>query len=306
MIKCLNIGENQQTFSHHRSGWSFAIQSLQPLHCEHGIKLEGFLDHKIFNKIEINEYFIGFLHNPFYTPEYFSNESHFAKYRRKSIYTFLTSDYWQKTKKLCKGIFVLTENLKNHVMDLTDVECENFIHPTEQIEVKFNFDSYVKNKKIVHLGHWHRRYDSFFKLKSNYEKIIINLEKNMQIPSGIKELKWIENAELDKLLSEAVVFCHFYDLAACNGILDCLIRNTPICINRLPAAEEYLGKSYPLFFENLNHASELLNNDKKIQEAHDYIKKMNKNIFTGDYFCKSIYESKIYQNLSKKKKIKLC
>ncbi|HCF28474.1 MAG TPA: hypothetical protein DEV81_15030, partial [Cyanobacteria bacterium UBA11049] len=35
---------NQTTFDFHRSGWDFAINALQPLHNDRGIKFDGFIE----------------------------------------------------------------------------------------------------------------------------------------------------------------------------------------------------------------------------------------------------------------------
>jgi hypothetical protein len=58
-------------------------------------------------------------------------------------------------------------------------------------------------------------------------------------------------------------------------LIECIVRNTPIVINKLPAIVEFLGESYPLFYNNLDEVRELVTL-KNIEKAHNYIKKLDK------------------------------
>ena len=48
---------------------------------------------------------------------------------------------------------------------------------------------------------------------------------------------------------------------------------------------EYLGKDYPLYFNDIEHAERLLADDNKIIDAHLYLKNMNKEWANGGYFA---------------------
>jgi hypothetical protein len=93
--------------------------------------------------------------------------------------------------------------------------------------------------------------------------------------------------EYDNILSCNIVFIDLFDAAANNAVLECIIRNTPIIINKLEAVVEYLGNDYPLYFTNLNEINGLLNIEN-ITKAHEYLKKMDKTDITMDYFIKDI------------------
>ena len=81
-----------------------------------------------------------------------------------------------------------------------------------------------------------------------------------------------------------------YDTSANNAVVECIARNTPILINRLPASEEYLGKDYPFFFNDIDHASSLLYDLDKVYEAHIYLKNMDKKWISGTYFAQDLTE----------------
>jgi hypothetical protein len=42
-----------------------------------------------------------------------------------------------------------------------------------------------------------------------------------------------------------------YDATSNNAIVECIIRNTPIIVNKLPGVVDYLGENYPLYFNIL-------------------------------------------------------
>ena len=114
----------------------------------------------------------------------------------------------------------------------------------------------------------------------NIDKSLININK---IP-----MKYIENFdEYDKLLSTNLVFMDLYDAAANNAVVECIVRNTPIIINKIPPIVEYLGEDYPLYFNNLNEIPELLT-EQNIFNAHQYLLNLNKEDLEIDFFNKKL------------------
>lgn len=184
-----------------------------------------------------------------------------------------------------------------------------------------------ENKKIIHVGAWMRNIYSFYKLSAPFKKIAIrgkrmenyfpdiNILKQMchvidcntnqlcrhrankffcclytQIEQDLKSVEiidFLENDEYDKILTENIVFINLIDCSACNTIIECILRNTPIIVNRLPATEEYLGKKYPLFYSNLDEVSQLFD-IKKIENAYKYLLKMDKKFLNIDTFLSGL------------------
>ena len=101
----------------------------------------------------------------------------------------------------------------------------------------------------------------------NNQKIILNKD--------VTHIHFLENNEFDNLLSENIVFIRLEDASAVNTVIECIVRNTPIIVNRLPALEEVLGKKYPLFYNSINDVKNLLTM-KNIEKAFDYLKNLNK------------------------------
>ena len=114
--------------------------------------------------------------------------------------------------------------------------------------------------------------------------------------SSVEIIEKLDNIEYDKLLIESIVFIHLVDASAVNTIIECIVRETPLLINRHPALEEYLGKDYPLFYDNLNQVTDLLQ-PNQVLKAHQYLKEMDKEFLKIEKFLSNLIQTNIYQNL---------
>jgi len=101
----------------------------------------------------------------------------------------------------------------------------------------------------------------------NKQKTILNKD--------VSQIYFLENNEFDNLLSDNIVFIKLEDASAVNTVIECIVRNTPIIVNRLPALEEILGKKYPLFYNSINDVKNLLTM-KYIEKGYEYLKNLNK------------------------------
>jgi len=239
----------------------------------------------------IKQPFVGFFHNTLMHPE-----SLHPKYRGRSLHTCLKSLAWKASESCCWGLFVLCEDTKNHIMDMTNCVCSVVKHPVEMCETKFSLEAYEENPTVIHIGHWMRRFESFARLSCPQKKVAVGWQSE-QVGKNFVFLNHLSNKNFDLLMARSVVFLHLFDVAACNGILDCIARDTPVVCNRLPAAEEYLGKDYPGFFRNLKEAAEILRDRDTIVRAHHHLRNMDKKPFSGESFLRSIVESEVYSKV---------
>jgi hypothetical protein len=72
-------------------------------------------------------------------------------------------------------------------------------------------------------------------------------------------------------------------------VIECMVRNTPLIVNRLAGVEELLGKDYPGFYSNLKEAACLASNIKTIVDIHSYLKQLDKSRLTIGRFVRDIY-----------------
>lgn len=130
-------------------------------------------------------------------------------------------------------------------------------------------------------------------LRNNWNKHF--MENFSNVLDNIDILQNIDNEKYDELLCENIVFINLVDASTVNTIIECIIRNTPIIVNRHPAAVELLGKNYPLFFDNGTNyikmnieVNALLDEPTSIYRAYKYLKHMDKHIFQIDYFIQTL------------------
>jgi polysaccharide pyruvyl transferase WcaK-like protein len=98
----------------------------------------------------------------------------------------------------------------------------------------------------------------------------------------VTQIPQLPNDQYDALLSQSVVFIKLEDASAVNTVIECIMRNTPIIVNRLPAVVEYLGPRYPLYYDHVNQVSTFTN--AQIAAASNYLMKMNKKDLMVDTF----------------------
>jgi hypothetical protein len=129
-----------------------------------------------------------------------------------------------------------------------------------------------------------------------YYRLDYIIEKKIkQNHDSVTIIKNLNNNDYDKLLSNNIVFLDLIEASACNTLIECIVRNTPILINRIDATVEYLGETYPFFYDTLEEASEKLKSTHLICRTHLYLKNMNKDKFKIDNFIKNIKNSQIYK-----------
>lgn len=118
-----------------------------------------------------------------------------------------------------------------------------------------------------------------------YEELYNSILRN---DKSVKIIEKLSNDNYDDLLSKNIVFLNLVDCSAVNTVLECLVRNTPLIINRHPAIEEVFGKEYPGFYEDIIDATMIINSLEKIEKIHIYLKKLNKKRFTLERFVADI------------------
>lgn len=249
----------------------------------------------------------GIIHCTQFTPPYlkianiqklFTNEN-FINSLDNCIFIISLSNY--VNEYLNKKFIELGKNIKIYTL----------FHPvyyTNSIP-KFTLKKFKENnsKKIIQIGQQLRKMSSIYLVNldnsyskmwltgtKNIDKCINLLEKevnylNVKINNfSTVEMKYTETfKEYDELLSKNIVLVDLFDASANNTVLECIVRNTPIIINKIPAVIEYLGDDYPLYFNNLIEINNLLTNEN-IAKAYVYLKKMDKSKFELNYFTSKI------------------
>lgn len=169
-------------------------------------------------------------------------------------------------------------------------------------EVKINkVKGYINIKKAVLIGKKMEGYYSNLNIEYNSENVIetdlnnlisrddkircVNVDLIDVEINKVEIITYQENNSYDILLSNNIVFLKLIDASAINTLLECIVRSTPIVINKLTPVVEVLGDDYPLFYNDITDVGNLLTM-KNIEKAHSYLKKMDKTKFKIESFIK--------------------
>ena len=101
---------------------------------------------------------------------------------------------------------------------------------------------------------------------------------------SVSVLSQLTNEDYDNLLTSNIVFLNLVDASAVNTVMECIVRNTVLVVNRHPALEEVLGVDYPGFYDNLSEAADILSDIKNIYAIYNHLVDIPKEQFTLDVF----------------------
>ncbi|AYV76630.1 MAG: putative WcaK-like polysaccharide pyruvyl transferase [Terrestrivirus sp.] len=121
----------------------------------------------------------------------------------------------------------------------------------------------------------------------------INASELNDMVNSVEKINYLSNDDYDRLLSENIVFIDLIDASACNTVIECIARNTPILVNKLPAIVEVLGPHYPFYYESIEEANYKLSDYNYINEAHHYLKSMDKSFLRIETFIEKLLKSPI-------------
>lgn len=328
----IRIGE-QQVFSHHRSGWTIAIDALRPEHSDAGVLFDGFLDSTFSQELNpryvqdlpLTQPWTGFFHNPHSLPAWFPDGP--------KVERMLASEMFRKSLPNCLGLFTLSEDLAQFLRARAGVAASALVHPTEIPPVRFDFDSFLANnvKKIISIGWWLRRTLSIQYLPldaaSPYRKVRLRLGdtlldntrnglsrlefvhewRNRKLDAGYRdntiESAYLPPAEYDDWLTRNIVFLDLLGASANNAVIECIARGTPLLVNPLPSVVEYLGGDYPFYFRSLEEAADKACKFDLVLEAHRHLlANPLRPRLAPDAFLMDFRQSAVYRNLVQARK----
>lgn len=105
-----------------------------------------------------------------------------------------------------------------------------------------------------------------------------------RICHNVDVMEYTDNPVFDDLLTKNVVFLNLVDGSAINTLLECFVRNTPVFVNRHPAAVEVLGEQYPMYYNRPSDINILLQQPQLIFNTHVYLKKQDKTPYKIETF----------------------
>jgi hypothetical protein len=296
----------------HRYGWVHVKKALDILfNNPNGIELRSYGDLDIeYSRSE----WVGIFHlTPLSTKKYFSF-CNINKFKNNPIFHY--------NLQFCRGVFTLSKYLAKIWRDIfaelkLDIPVDTVYHP---VGFDGEFDPAIIDtiKTVVMVGSQLRRPSTLFQLDlPGYQKVWLSgrekpyamglldeecVEFGVTLTEEQKasvELLLLNNHDYDTLINNSFLIVHQVNASANNAIIEAISRNIPIFCNRLEAAEEYLGKNYPLYFDDVADLGSLLQNKTRIHEAHEYLKSNQdlKKQVTMDSFLSGILNSQITKRI---------
>lgn len=309
--KKIKFEESPTLWNHHRGGWSHAFQTLQSMYAPDGVLCVSAVEELICNEQIIDELWIGFIHQ--------APRNNYKWY--PDLEQLVKSECFIKSLKNCCGLFTLSSVVKSFLVNNLshpNIPVTKIFYPATPFpeQKKFNWDKYNKAqvKRVIFIGEYLRKYQSIFDLKiqKGYQKYLlkapdVDFNQLLNCSKQTFSLKMnesviiiperISNEEYDDLLSSSIVFLDLYDAVANTTVIECLSRNTPLVVNRLPGIEEYLGVEYPLFYDTLEEAATIFENKSQLESGVAYFKERCHAQLTVKHFLEAFHTSSIYRLL---------
>ena len=215
----------------------------------------------------------------------------------RNIYSFYDLELQEKIKlsvSPLKLFFEYKECFQIKKVYIKGKNSSNY-HPSSDFLEKLSFCIKYKQDKINEIekciSHPNISED---RMKNNwYRHFYEDISKKIQ---SVEKIDYLCNEDYDELLTCNIVYLNIVDASAINTLIECIIRNTPIIVNRHPAVVELLGNNYPMYITEVNNdykkisnqVKEILGDSYMIYKTWSYLKKLNKKDFYIETFCKNL------------------
>jgi len=296
---------------HHRYGWPQAITAtVEQLHNKDGVTLLTSLDDYVVfrRKAETDvpwkktppEPWVGFVHQPpgtywpNNTPPGTEAPSALEELIRRKM-EFLPGN---------RGLFVLSDEQQRR-LDPHFMVSRAWL-PARLGAPKWSWEAFEEHeeRKVVMLGNWLRRFQHLDRLQVPEwltKRFVIGVPQTSRrlraLGCTTPCVRRLSPEEWDAMITRNIVFLSFRHVAASTTIGDCIGSWTPCLVNRLPATMDYLGASYPFFWDDLDQASSLVKDPGAIKAAHQYLREMDTDHLSVEAFVKRIATSRVYKQL---------
>ena len=287
----------------HRSGWPYAVRALEPLmSADAPVLLDDFVDRTFLfgayrdRGIVHSSPWIGICHHPWKPPGGFG----------QGLSTLATLPAWRESLPHLKLVVVLARHLAPKLRRQWGVPCLTLRHPSEVPALTWSPDAFERNpaRKLIQIGSYLRNTHAIHQAPAPawLEKVRLNQSSawaeatrarckavfaHRPDRGAVTELDRVDAPAYDRLMSENLVFLELLDASATNTIVECIARNTPVLVNRLPGPEFYLGPDYPLFYDDIAEVEALLT-PERILAAHRHLQALPKDWLSAEAFAQSL------------------
>lgn len=268
------------TPAHHKhyNGWKYIINELNSSLRRQDFILHTFLDRDILffpgsenlKKLETS---------PWYGIIHFPPTGDPSKHPGINSTEVIKKVSQSKISKTCKGLIALSAQNFHIIKQHSSIPPVHVQHPKFCDNATCDIEQLIKNKTIQHTCISYRSTKEFLSLHTKLKKYIsISDYKEKELLKDLPnntQFSSVHKSDEDYIsdLTSSIGFSYYIDVSASNLILEHLLTATPIVVNRHPAIEEYLGKEYPMYYENIHvNPDSFLMNDNFLKKTHDFLK----------------------------------
>lgn len=271
------------SWNHHLEGggWKWVCSHIaKEYHSEKSnIKMFTAYEYQVRNKIF--DPHIGWFHQVISGPE-------------RSLSNIVKSDFWKNNKEYLLHAITVSKYQERFLREAGLKSVTTIYHPTPLDVPSWSLEKYSKKKQIYHVGFHCRNIDFYKRLsivdsQTSFNYLIPKEELIVKMPSSINVVPRVSATDYEKILTSSIVFMNLTDATANNTILECIARGTPVLVNPVGGIREYLGNKYPLFYDTLEEAKNLINDldDNLLKNTHSYLLKL-KNKYSIDLFTNKL------------------
>ncbi|MCA9091092.1 MAG: hypothetical protein KDA90_20915 [Planctomycetaceae bacterium] len=271
------LDREAQGLGKHRAGWPAVVDQLRSA-AAGGILLDDFVEKSFLyrsgSRKPHSEPWIGILHHPPETPGWLSHSR---------IDRLLRSKPWRDSLPYLRGLICLSDHLAavvrrrsphipvTVIKHPTPTDVEQWTGGNTLLQVGHTF----RNTRLIHQfpachGWQKKRLLGTDRWVRDHDRACIRQAVHPPADTEVVDLGRQDDHEYDRLLSASVVVREVLAASANNVIVECIARAVPIAVNRHPAVVEYLGDTYPLYYDDPCDIPGLLA-DSKLQETHAYL-----------------------------------
>jgi hypothetical protein len=297
VLSCKDVGAEI-----HHSGWPWVLSQLRVHETASGLLLDDFVDRTLFygDNMRPVEYpykmpFVGVFHHPDDSPEWFE----FLEQRR--LRHGFRSERWQSISDKLVGAVTLSRHSAGHLSKYVKVPLLVVKHPIKPSDTQWDYTTWKQQRQLSQVGYYGRNVRVIYHVppKKGYdyvryvmkeptymghdEAVAKHYEGLRRQYDGVRDQKAVPNDQYGQMLCRSVVLMELLTGSANNVVIECIVRNTPLVINPYPSVVDYLGESYPLYFNDPLEIPDLLT-DEKVVAAHEYLKAMPKDDLSGEHF----------------------
>lgn len=308
MLKPLDlspVGDGQ-----HRSGWPYCLDALQPLFASDApVVFEDFVERTFFydgmrnRDITYRQPWVGVMHHPPDMPEWY-----LPWLRLQQLFK---DRRWAQSLPHLRLLITLGDNLRDWCQQTwPQVPCVVIKHPTGLPQLYWSPAGFMarRQKQVVQVGWFLRNVTAIDQVKvaPTFQKIHLYQDNDWarkmydackkqfaishpqrRDQGNVQKVTQLDDAAYDVLLAESVVFIEVISAVANNTVVECIARNTPLCINRHAGPLSYLGPDYPLYYDRFEDVENVLTIEN-IMAAHQYLTRMDKWWLRGAMFREQV------------------